>query len=482
MEIVRNIGKQLIYGLTVLGLLIGSVARAQSLNGMAGRAGIAPKAMVAACNAESALAGEQILRQGGSAVDAFIAATFVDYVVSPGFSSAAGPLALLTYDATSKRIEYLHAGLKRAGAVDGQSSPNTPSRGRAFLIPGAIAGLEAAHYKYGRLSWHTVLTPATKLAREGFLITPLYESAIKTREGILSHNDYGARTFFRNGHTLDVGDVLRLPALADTLEGVARDGAKYFYQGPYAAALVKAVNAKGGKLTMEDLSSYRPVWIEPLKVQYRDYEVFVPSRYSFGGAQLALALRLMDNIDFSRAQHWTLSTDSLVKMVDIYRNVLATSWVYDRGQLADPKLVEKHLSPAEIRNLWRQMSEVWDALPAPRATGSHSYHVVVVDEKGNIASGTNTIESVTWTNDPIFVGGIPLNDTGKIAVPGPAGAFILESLNPWIMLKNDIPVTAGGVIGHSLFPADMEVISNLVDFKMNAEDRAYAAIRCISDE
>jgi gamma-glutamyltranspeptidase len=150
---------------------------------------------------------------------------------------------------------------------------------------------------------------------------------------------------------------------------------------------------------------------------------FVPSRYSYGGVQLALGLRLMDNIDFSRAQHWTLSADSLVKMIDIYRNVMA-SWVYDRDQLADPKLVEKHLSPTETTELWRQMSEVWDAAPAPRATGSHSYHVVVADDKGNIATGTNTIESLNFTSDPIFVGGIPLNDTGRIAVPGPNGAFI----------------------------------------------------------
>lgn len=97
-----------------------------------------------------------------------------------------------------------------------------------------------------------------------------------------------------------------------------------------------------------------------------------------------------------------------------------------------------------------------------------------MDERGNIVTGTNTIESAVWTDDPIFVGGIPLNDTGIIAAPGPPGEFTIEPINPYIIENHGRPVFAGGTFGSSMFPADMQVISNLLDFGMSPADAVRA--------
>jgi gamma-glutamyltranspeptidase / glutathione hydrolase len=439
---------------------------------------VSPKAMVAACNPESAQAGLEILRQGGNAMDAFIAATWVDYVVAPGVSSAGGPLGLLVYDAGSRQIEYLHAGLKRVADPNGQYSSATPSRGRAVLVPGAVAGLAAAHQRYGHLPWLALLAPAVRIARDGFYLRVNYGLLLTFRSAVLARDDYARQTFFKDGAPLKAGDLLRQPLLAQTLENIAREGGGYFYQGKFARELIDAVDGRGGKLTALDLSSYHAVWLEPLEIPYRGYQVFVPSRYSNGGVKLGLALRLLENLDFKHQPHWVLSADTLVTMVRIYRTVETTGWIRDRTQLADSEVVRSHLSRAQTAAMWRDLPRLSEAaMPKKELPGSHSYHIVVVDERGNIVTGTNTIESAVWTDDPIFVGGIPLNDTGAIAVPGPPGEFTVEPLNPYIIENQGLPVFAGGTFASSMFPADMQVISNLIDFRMNPGDGPHAAFR-----
>jgi gamma-glutamyltranspeptidase / glutathione hydrolase len=440
------------------------------MGGVPGIMGVKPKAMIAACNPESAQAGLDTLKHGGNAMDAFVAATFADYVVAPGVTSLAGPLGLLVYDSASRRIEYLHAGLKRVAAPDGQYSRAQPSRGRAFLVPGAVAGLEAAHNRHGSLAWRSVLAPAIGLARDGFPIPPLYALQLSFRSAVLERNDYARQTFFKDGKMLKVGDLVRQPLLAQTLEGIADGGGSYFYQGRFSRQFVDAVNARGGRLTLQDLSSYQPQWFKPIRVRYRGHDVFVPSAYSCGGAKLALALRLLENLDFERDLHWTQSSNTLIAMVRIYRMVEGLRWTHDWNQLHDPKLIRSHLSQRATTALWRGMPHLADLVPPqPAQPGSHSYHSVVVDERGNIVTGTNSIESLVWTDEPIFVGGIPLNDAGIIAHNGPPGSFVIEPLAPYIIEKEETPLFAGGTFASSMFPADMQVISNLIDFHMSPD-------------
>ena len=435
-----------------------------------GTMGVAQHAMVAACHDASVAIGIDILRRGGSAADAFIAVTFADYVQAPGTSSIGGPMGAIVYDAKTKQVATLLAPLKAVRSPTGQWTAGEQAAGKQVMVPGAVAGLQALHKRYGRLPWAELVRPAARLARTGFTVNWLYAGVVRGFASAAGASDYGRKTFFHaDGSPLAIGETLKLPVLAETLDGIAAHGAAFLRRGRWAKEAVEAVHAKGGEMVAADLAGYRAEWAPAIDTEYRGFTVYALGGKDNGGARLLLGLETLAHADIARIGHYSESLDGLETMVRVSRAVGAEATLYDHATFDRPGAIETLLDG-------RRAGQLWDQVIARRApgeatpTGTHSYSVAVVDAEGNAIAGTHTIESLPFGSG-IFVGGVPLNNAGLqhpyvAGAPGstPPGADLIEPLSAVLAFEQGRLVLASSTFSASLWPADLELVSSILDF------------------
>lgn len=441
-----------------------------------GTMGAAARAMVAACHDRSVEIGLEILERGGSAADAFIAVTFADYVQTPGASSLGGPMGALVHDVRTGEVASLGAPLKTVASVSGQWTTGETAIGKQVLVPGAVAGLEALHKRHGRLPWADLVRPAARMAREGFVVTPLYKAITTAYGASLRASDYGRATYFHpDGAPYRVGETLKLPAMADTLDGIALHGAAYVQTGPWAQAAVAAVRARGGEMTTADLAGYRAEWTKPLKITYRGRVIYGVSGHDSGGARLLLALKALEHADIVALGHPSQSLDGLEAMVRISRAVAAERALNSHAFFEDPAKPAALLAGARAGEIWTDVQARINRTPLP-APGSHSYAVAVVDAEGNAVAGTHTIESLPFGTNGIFVGGVPLNNTGVLhpyaadsAYATPPGSYLIEPISAVLAFAGDKLVLAASTFSASLWPGDFQMVSSILDFGWDPE-------------
>src|SRR5262245_53375635 len=270
------------------------------------------KGAVAGGHPLTAQAGARALLEGGNAVDACVAAAFAAAVTeSPLTGPGAGGFMLIhrARDGSTRLADFFVAapglGLRRprGGAMQvvhvgfGESTTTQPFRigPASCAVPGAVAGLEAAHRAYGRLPWRELLAPAVELARDGVELTRSQAHMHGLLDPILRSTDEGRRIYSDpSGTRLVAGDRLRMPELADTLDAIGRRGAAVLYHGERARAIVAAVSHGGGELTLADLAGYRVVWRRPVRVRYRGAEFVSNPPPSSGGLLIAYGLALLE--------------------------------------------------------------------------------------------------------------------------------------------------------------------------------------------
>src|SRR5207248_8350967 len=236
---------------------------------------------VAAGHTLTAEAGAEVLREGGNAVDACIAAAFMSWVTESTLTSPGGGGFLLVRAASTGKVRLhdffvaipghgVERPVREMDLVDVEFDRGTSQifrvGGASCAVPGAIAGLEAAHRAYARLPWRRLLEPAIAAARDGFELnrTQAYLHAIL--DLILRHTEPGREIFGPNGSRLVAGDRLVMTDLADSLEQLADGGAAAFYEGELGRRVCEHVRAEGGSLTEADLARYRVISRRPIRV------------------------------------------------------------------------------------------------------------------------------------------------------------------------------------------------------------------------
>jgi len=419
-------------------------------------------------------AGVQLLNAGGNAFDAFVAATFAEYVINEGGTSAAGSLGALIYEAKTGETKYLDAEfdsvydpngawnhLKAWTAEDAES-------GKAVLVPGAVAGLEAMSRRYGKKGFAADLEPAIVLARDGFKVPGFYRASVIVNADLLKSTEYGKRTFFPDGHALSSGAVLRQPELAGFLEKLAQRGAAYMYRGEWADECVKAVRARGGRMTVADLARYQPSWRDAREINYRGYEVHSSSGRAFGGLWCLLALKTLEHTNVSRMGHFSTSADALELMVRTARETLAESWIFDYRLLDQPALVASRLTSTYSAGIWNRVSA--KSATRPRRSGSsHSYQITVIDHEGNAVTGTNTHESLAWGSG-MFIQGVPLNTAGRIPWGTNPGERQISPFSMHLITRSGKLVAASGSFSSSILEASFQFLVNLIDYRLSVDD------------
>lgn len=468
----------------------------------------ATSGMVAATSEAVAIhAGVEALKQRGTAMDAVVATSLTQIALQAGSGiSFAGQMTLLYYEAATGKVHGLDASFNTVrDETDPITIPPVDSvSGRSVLVPGLMAGFEAAHQRFGILPFATLLQPAIYFAETGFPLDARLARRIQTRRERLSQLSVASRMFRRpDGEFLQEGDTLKQPELAATLRRVTSEGTAYLYRGDWARELVDTVRAYGGKLTMDDLQSYAPVWADPIGTTFHEYRIVAPGKPSFGGVSMAEAFNLLELANLRRVGHYRESPDALATMFTVAQvgELLGEPMA---GAPVPKEVLEKHfpgvdLSPsarvtkAHAEMLWAKIqTPQWkafrDEAVAGRMRGSqliekllgawgrrrpqHTAGVVAVDQAGNVAAVMHSINSSFWGTG-IMVGGIALPDPGGfqqflIASVGP-GTKLPEPDNPLIVLRDGKPVLASSCIGAGLHEVALQGVIDVLDFGMTPD-------------
>jgi gamma-glutamyltranspeptidase/glutathione hydrolase len=266
-------------------------------------------------------AGLRVLQNGGSAADAALATALAQVVECGGcYVSHAGILSAIYFDAETGKVHYLNAGFntpreeKDPLTIPGGGKPS----GRTALVPGFMSGVQAVHDRFGKLSRQEVFAPAIELAEQGVKVSALLARMLQERKGVLSRLPETRRIFTKSDGTFYAeGEQFRQSELAQTLRQVADRGSAFMYKGAWAEHFVAAVQKEGGKITLDDMKSYRAIWEAPLQTTYRGHAVYAPGISSRGGIALIEALHLLELADLSTHGHYATTPTGLFWLMQI---------------------------------------------------------------------------------------------------------------------------------------------------------------------
>jgi gamma-glutamyltranspeptidase/glutathione hydrolase len=374
--------------------------------------------VVAAAHPLAVDAGYDVLRRGGSALDAAIAVQMVLGLVEPESSGIGGGAFLLYWSEKDKTLRsYDGRETAPAAARAGRflREDNTPMGfvdavvgGRSVGVPGVLRMLELAHAQHGRLPWNELFPPAIAAAEQGFPLSPRLHAQLE-REPYLPSDPEARAIFYQDGKARPVGARIVNPQYAATLRTIGKEGAEAFYRGEIARDIVRAVrsNAKPGDLTEQDLAGYRALEREPLCGPYRQWRVCSMAPPSAGGVAVLQILGILERTSFARAP--PLSADAVHLFAEAGRLAYADRAKY----LGDPAFVsiptKTLLDPGYLERRAKLIGERSMRLAIPGDTEAvGTSHISIVDAQGNVASMTTTIEATFGSR--IMVRGFLLNN------------------------------------------------------------------------
>lgn len=437
--------------------------------------------MVASAHTLASQAGIEILKAGGNAVDAAVAAAFAIGVVEPNATGIGGEGMMVIYLAkrkTAVAIDYRSAAPATAnypGAV--------PATGHsAVAIPGTVAGLTLALEKYGTMKLSRVLAPAIRIASQGFLVTPTLNGAITDNFEEITKNEALARIVCPGGLPLEAGATLKNPDLAATLRKIAAGGRDVFYRGEIADRIAAEMQAHGGFMTKEDLAAYRAIERTPIEGSYRGYRL-VSAPPPVGGLAVVEILQVLEQFDVAKIPQF--STTHVHLFAEAMRRGFAdwSAFVGDPGFVEVP--VANLLSPAYAKA--RAADIRLDAISTKVAAGEplkptspSTTSLSTVDKAGNMVALTQTISDFFGAKVAIEGTGIILNNEMKnfsargVNVRAP-GKRMRTTIAPTIIVKNGQAFATIGTPGAARIISTMTLlVSNLVDYKMGIQEAIEA--------
>ena len=445
---------------------------------------------IAAGHRLTAEAGAGILAEGGNAVDACIAAGFASWVAESTLTGPGGGGFMLVHrarDRTTRLLDFYVAipglGLEDAETAEMESInvEFTSESSQVFKIgtascavPGAPAGLEAAHRAYGSLPWARLIEPAHSLATNGIEVTPEQAYLHGILEHILRHTEEGRAIFEKDGRDLVAGDRLVMEDLGRTLEALAERGAVDFYRGEMARALVSHVREHGGAITAQDLAEYRIIRRRPVQTVYLGHEFDSNPPPSSGGVLIGYGLRLLEALGAGGEPGSAEAIAALVQVMREQARVRDTRFGRDlyRGGLAKRLNTESALREA----LERMRTGATAPEPAPP---SGTTHISVVDERGNAAaltvstgSGSGVIVPGTGIHLNNMLGEFDLGPEGGDPRPG---LRLTSMMAPTVVIKEGRPRLVVGSAGSlRLRGAILQVIVNVVYHGLPVEEAISA--------
>ncbi len=464
--------------------------------------------MVASDSVYASRAGLEIMKSGGNAVDAAVAVSFALAVTRPYSTGLGGGGFMIARFADGRVVVQDFRETAPAAATEGmyvrarKADPTGPAPSvvghLAVAVPGLVAGRCQALSHYGTVPLTTATAPAIRLARDGFPVDRDYCGAARdVLETYQPHPTltgscrYVYETHLRGGRIPSPGAKLVQPELANLLEGIAREGADFFYRGPVAKALVREMKKHGGLITEEDLADYRVREREPIRSTYRDYEIIGMPPSSSGGVALAETLNILNEIDFASVAR----TDPILAVhyqIEAMKHAFAdrARWLGDADFARVPVTLltsRKHAAQLATKLDPNQAASV-DAYGAARIPDdAGTSHFCVVDRRGNVVVSTETINTAFGSLAAVDEWGLILNNEMDdfVSEPGKPNAYglvqstanaiapgkrPLSSMTPTIVLENGEPfLLLGASGGPRIISSVLNVLLGVTDFDKSLE-------------
>jgi len=421
-----------------------STLRAQRPTTLAGRSTVyAPHAAVATSQPLASTAGLEVLRQGGNAVDAAVAAAAVLAVTEPHMTGIGGDMFAIVWLAKEQKLVALNAS-GRAGSL--MTRETLQSRGfrpgsqqgiMSVTVPGALAGWDKLLRTYGKRTLAQALQPAIGYARDGFPVSPIIAAQWANETKFLQRDSAAAATFLPGGHAPKAGEWFRNPDLARTLQDISEKGIGTFYGGALGQRIVARISALGGFITLDDLKKNAPTWVTPISVPFRGYRVWELPPNNQGIAALEM-LRILEPYDLkSMGQN---SATYLHYLIEAKKLAYADldRFVGDADHLdmpAEQLLTDEFITERRSHLNATRAQERVD--PGPARTKSETVYLTVADAEGNMVSFINS-------NYDYFGSGIVVPGTG----------FVLHNRGAGFTLTPGLPntVAPGKRPFHTLIP------------------------------
>jgi gamma-glutamyltranspeptidase / glutathione hydrolase len=459
--------------------------------------------MVASSDAQASAVGVEVLRGGGSAVDAAVATAFALAVVHPTAGNIGGGGFLLFRDALGTAVAYDFREQAPAGATatmflkDGRyDSDRHHESALSVGVPGTVAGLHLAWREHGRWPWKSLLMPAIALARSGFPVSDWLARDLVRVRGELERSAASIAQFTKAGTPYAAGDMLKQTDLARTLERIAEAGPTGFYEGETARLLVAEMKARGGLVSEADLRAYQPHKRTPVTGTYRGYEIVSMPPPSSGGIALIEMLNILEGEDLASRGFGSAAAVHLV--AEGMRRAYA-----DRARfVGDPDFnpgmpLARLLSKEYAARLRRTISAAHASVSSPErfawpVESEDTTHVSVVDEDRNAVALTYTLEDDYGSKFVVPGAGFLLNNEMGDFNAGPGltdatglvgtdanlaapGKRMVSSMTPTLVSKDGrLFMALGAAGGRRIINTVLQVILNVVDFGMNVREAVEA--------
>ena len=477
---------------------------------------------IAAANPHAAEAGAEILRRGGSAVDAAVATQAALGLVEPQSSGLGGGAFMIHYDPATGTLET-YDGRETAPASatpdrflkeDGEPMGfyDAVAGGLSVGVPGVVRMLGLAHEEHGALEWDGLFASTIALSEDGFEVSPRLNNLLTRIPRLKQLPDAAEYFYAEDGTPHPVGHVLKNPAYADTLRIIAEGGADAFYEGAIAEAIVEAVNSapNPGGMTLEDIAAYQPIKRAPVCGPYRAYEICSMAPPSSGGVTTLQIMAMLEPFDMAGAgagsveavhlifeasrlayadrNEYLADNDKLdpargLSAETIIAGLLNPDYLAARAALIDPAAAAEAVEAGdpsayavdETAGVWSRFGA--DASPEPPSTS----HFVIVDGKGRVVSMTTTVEFAFGSH--LMAGGmvlnnqltdfsfLPVRDGRPVANAVAPGKRPRSSMSPAIVFNED--GSLWGALGSPGGPAIIGYVAKtliaMLDWEMSAQ-------------
>jgi gamma-glutamyltranspeptidase/glutathione hydrolase len=454
---------------------------------------IATQGMAATSQPLASQVALDILKRGGTAVDAAIAANATLGLMEPTGNGVGGDLFAIVWDAKTKKLYGLNASgrspqsltlEKLRAELKKLNSPTIPQTGPLPVsVPGAVDGWFELHQKFGKIPLKDLLQPAISYARNGFPVSEIIAQGWERNAKVLSKYPGFAETYMPNGHAPKKGEVFRNPLLANTLSAIAEGGRDAFYKGDIAKRVETYMRANGGYLTAADFAAHKSEWVEPVSTNYRGYDVWELPPNTQGVAALQM-LNILEAYDLKSMGFG--SADYLHVLIEAKKLAFE-----DRARYyTDPdfaKIPLKGLLSKEYAAKRRALIDMKKAaLEYPADTKaldqSDTIYMTVADHDGNMISLIQSNYRGMGSGMTPTGCGFILQDRGELFAlkDGHANLYApgrrpFHTIIPAFVTKDGKPWLSFGVMGGGMQPqAHVQILVDLIDFGMNLQEAGDA--------
>lgn len=449
---------------------------------------LAEHGMVCTSHPLASQIGLDILKQGGNAIDAAIAANAALGLMEPTGCGVGGDLFAIVWDAKTQKLYGLNGSGRSPKSMTldtlkAMGLEKIPAYGPLPVsVPGAVDGWTSLHDKFGSMPLKKILAPAIEYAEEGFPVTELigYYLGSIDRFSRMGYPNIKETYYDPNGGERPKnGDRYRNPALADTYRAIAKKGREGFYEGEVAQTITTFIKEQGGFLSLEDLSSHHSQWVEPVSVNYRGYDVWELPPNGQGIAALQL-LNILENKDFSEVrwgseEHLHLFTEAKKRVFEDRAKYYADM---DMAEVPVEALLSKEYA-AENFNELKPYASTYDA---GEISAGETIYLTVADKDGNMISliQSNYRGMGSGMVPPGL--GFMLQDRGELFSLEKGynntyepGKRPFHTIIPAFITKDGAPLMSFGVMGGDFQPqGHAQIVMNMVDYGMNVQEAGDA--------